>query len=226
MIDIIICGYGVVGKRVASIVHKQQISYKIIDEKEIFDDDTLHIVGNAASEKVLKQAGIEKAKTIVAATDDDITNAFITLLARDLNKDIAILARVDEVENVDKLDKAGADYVFSMATAGRFIVKNAIEPFVADFLDMVNLKEGIEIMQVDVTEQSKITDRSIKKAKIWKRTGAHIIAIRREKETIYSPSGDEKIMPGDKLLAIGNGEQVKALHNLAEPEKIIEPVQK
>lgn len=224
MIEVIVCGYGAVGKRVILNLQRHWISYKAIDEKDVFNDDIpeLYIVGDATSEKVLKQAGIETAKTVVAATDDDATNAFITLLSRKINPDIIILTRVEDVENIDKLDKAGADYIFSMSTAGRFIAKNAIEPYVADFLDMVNLKEGLEIMQIDVDEKSKIINTSIRKAKIWKKTGAHIIAIRREKKTIYSPSEDELIMPEDKLLAIGQGEQIKALHNLAEPEKIIE----
>lgn len=221
MNEVIICGYGIVGKRIAERLQKHQMSFIAIDEKDVFDDD-LHIVGNAASEGILKQAGIENAKTLVAVTDDDITNAFITLLAKNINKDVTVLTRVEQIENIEKLNKAGADYVFPMATTGRFIAKSAIEPFVADFLDVVNLKGGIEILQIDVSERSKISNTTIKKAKIWDKTGAHIIAIQRGDKTMYSLSENEKIKVGDKLLAIGSAEQVKELHNLAEPEKTIE----
>ena len=222
MADVIICGFGVVGRRIATHLERHNISYVSIDEL-FFDEQTPHIVGNAASEEILKKASIEEAKTVIAVTDDDITNAFISLLTKNLNAHATILARAEEKENVDKLDKAGADFVLPMTRAGRYLAKSAIEPFVVDFLDMVSLTEGIELTQVDVNERSKLANTSLKKAKIWKKTGGvNIIAIRRGGDTIVSPSEDEILKPEDKLIVIGNGDQIIALHNLAEPEKKIE----
>jgi voltage-gated potassium channel len=222
MKDVIICGYGVIGKRVSHALRHHGISYIAVDKKEGVFDDIVYIHGDGTSEDILRKAGIDEAKTIVASTDDDITNAFITLLAKQLNKDITILSSVEDIENIDKLDKAGADYVFSMAKVGRFIARSAIEPFVAEFLDMVNLMEGVEIMPIGISDNSILTNKTIKKAKILRNTGANIIAIRRGKDTIYSPSEEEVIVPNDILLAIGNAEQIRALFNLAEPEKSIE----
>ena len=223
MTDVIVCGYGVIGKRIAFALKKHRISFIAIDQQTPEIDESIPFLqGDATSEDILKQAKVQEAKTIVAATDNDVTNAFITLLARELNKDITILACVSEVANIDKLDKAGADYVFSMANVGRFIAKCAIEPFVAEFLDMINIMEGVEIMPIEIRENSKIANKTIKKAKIWKKTGANIIAIRRKKETIYAPSEEEQILPEDIILAIGNAEQIRELFNLAEPEKSIE----
>ncbi len=224
MNDVIVCGYGVIGKRIAFALKKHHITFIAIDHQiDAFDDDIQSLQGDATSEEILKQAGVLEAKTIVAATDNDVTNAFISLLARELNKNIIILACVSESKNIDKLDKAGADYVFSMANVGRFIAKCAIEPFVAEFLDMINIMHGVEIMPLEINENSKIANKTIKKAKIWKKTGANLIAIRREKQTIYAPSEQEKILPGDILLAIGHAEQIRELYNLTEPEKSIEP---
>ena len=66
--------------------------------------------------------------------------------------------------------------------------------------------------------------KSIRKAKIHRKTGSQIIAIRRGDKTIYSPSEDELIIAGDYLLAIGKGEQIRELYNLSEPEKSIENI--
>ncbi len=226
MTDVIVCGYGVIGKRIAFALKKHHISFIAIDQHEPVTDESIPFLkGDATSEDILKKAHVETAKTIVAATDNDVTNAFITLLARELNKNVTILACVSEVGNIDKLDKAGADYVFSMANVGRFIARCAIEPFVAEFLDMINIMEGVEIMPLEISENSKIANKTIKKAKIWKKTGANIIAIRRRKETIYAPSEDEQILPEDIILAIGNGKQIRELFNLTEPEKSIEPTE-
>jgi voltage-gated potassium channel len=223
MVNVVICGYGTTGKRVGYGLEKHGISFVAIDKKRSVLDGTAGcILGDATSEEVLKQAGVNDAKTVVAVTNSDMTNAFISLLVKDMKKDITVLSTVNDVENVNKLDKAGVDYLFTMTKVGRLIAKNAIEPYVADFLEMVNLMEDIEIMPVLVSEKSKLSNKSIKKAKIRRNTGSQIIAIRRENQTIYSPSEDDIIYPGDYLLAIGNAEQIKSLYNLAEPDKTID----
>jgi K+/H+ antiporter YhaU regulatory subunit KhtT len=99
------------------------------------------------------------------------------------------------------------------------IAKNAIEPYVADFLEMINLMEDIEIMPVMVSEKSKLSNKTIKKSKIRRNTGCQIIAIRRDKEILYSPSEEEKILPGDHIIAIGSAEQIKSLYIIADPDK-------
>ena len=225
MVDVIVCGYGIVGQKVATSLRNHDISFKAIDKRPIAPELSDFILGDATSEETLKKAGVISSKTVVAATDSDATNAFISLLAKTLSKHVTILSRVGDVTNIEKLDKAGADYVFSMATVGRFIAKSAIEPFVADFLDMVNVKEGMEIMQINVPGNSRLVGKSIKKAKIWKKTGAHIIAIRRGEKTLYSPSEEEDILSDDRILAIGNADQIKSLYQYVEPEKPVDTVE-
>jgi len=220
MTDVVICGLGVTGQKVAEKLESHHISYSVIDKKQVDEYKEKQIIGDVTSEDVLKKAGVEEAKTVVAVTDNDVTNAFITLLAKQLNKKITVLSLVDSVENMSKLDKAGADYIFSKANVGRFIAKSAISPFIADFLDMVNLKEGVEIMQIQVNKDAKIAN--MKNAKIWKKTGAHILAIKRGDDTVYSPSENEAIQINDQLIVLGNAEQIKNLYNLSNPDTIIE----
>jgi voltage-gated potassium channel len=225
MVDVIICGYGTVGKRVAFALDKHKIEFVTIDRKTAVSDGTANlIIGDARSEETLIQAGVKTAKTVITVTESDLTNAFISLIVKNLNKNVTVLSMAHDVDNVNKLDKAGVDYIFSMAKVGRLIAKNTIEPYIADFLEMINLKEDIEIMPVHVSMNSRIVNKSIKKAKIRRRTGAQIIAIQREDKTVYSPSEDEIMLADDYLLAIGKGEQIRELHNLLEPEKSIENI--
>jgi voltage-gated potassium channel len=220
MVNVIICGYGTTGKRVGYGLERHGISFVAIDKNRSVQDGTVGcIVGDATSEDILKQAGVMDAKTVIAVTNSDMTNAFISLIVKDLNKNTTVLSTVNDVENVNKLDKAGVDYILTMTKVGRLIAKNAIEPYVADFLEMINLMEDIEIMPVLISEKSKLSNKTIKKAKIWRNTGTQIIAIRRGNRTIYSPSEQETIQSGDYILAIGDAEQIKSLYILAEPEK-------
>lgn len=224
MNDVVVCGLGVTGRKVAEKLEKHNVTFSVIDKKNIDAFNGRLIIGDVTSEDILKNAGVEQAKTVVAVTDNDVTNAFVTLLAKQLNKNVTVLSIVDSVENMSKLDKAGADYIFSKANVGRFIAKSAISPFIADFLDMVNLKEGVEIMQIQVNKDAKIANR--KNLKIWKKTGAHILAIQRGDKTIYSPTETEEIKVDDQLIVLGDAEQIKKLYNLCNPESIIESQKK
>jgi K+/H+ antiporter YhaU regulatory subunit KhtT len=78
------------------------------------------------------------------------------------------------------------------------------------------------MMQIDLTEKSKLIGKSLARSKIWKKTGAHIIAIRRGESTVYAPSDDEILQADDKIIAIGTGEQIRSLYNLTGPDSPIE----
>jgi voltage-gated potassium channel len=76
------------------------------------------IVGDPSDDDPLRQAGIEHARAIVAATENDAEDAFAILTARELNPDARIIAAATARENVQKLERAGADTVFSPAVIG------------------------------------------------------------------------------------------------------------
>jgi voltage-gated potassium channel len=76
------------------------------------------IVGHPSDEEPLEQAGIEHARAVVAATENDAEDAFAILTARELNPDARIIAAATARENVEKLKRAGADTAFSPAVIG------------------------------------------------------------------------------------------------------------
>jgi voltage-gated potassium channel len=69
------------------------------------------VYGDPASEESLLKARIETAKTLVAIHNDDAENAFIIVTAREIRKDIFIIAMASLPENINKLKKVGADNV-------------------------------------------------------------------------------------------------------------------
>jgi voltage-gated potassium channel len=76
------------------------------------------VVGNPSDDDPLRQAGIEHARAVVAATENDADDAFAILTARELNPDARIIAAATARENIQKLERAGADTVFSPAVIG------------------------------------------------------------------------------------------------------------
>lgn len=113
---VIVCGYGRVGRHVVAELKSANIPFVIIDinaEKirSLEEAGALCVLGDAAEEANLKQAGIERARGLIAAVKSDAENVFIVLTARSLRADIPIVARADQDESQAKLRRAGATQV-------------------------------------------------------------------------------------------------------------------
>lgn len=84
-------------------------------------------IADPSDEEPLRRAGIERARALVAATNDDAQDAMAILTARELNRDLVIVAAATERENEKKLRRAGADTVISPAViGGHLLVESAM----------------------------------------------------------------------------------------------------
>ena len=113
---VIICGYGIVGQKVADVLAENSIKFIIIDSDKEKIDEAINngytaILGDATYSNVLKDASIITAKVIAIVMDNDAKNLFTLLTARDLNKKIFIATRANEDLLREKLIDAGANYV-------------------------------------------------------------------------------------------------------------------
>ena len=88
----------------------------------------LHIEGRASDDQVMREAGIERARAVIACIDSDAENIFATLTARELRPDIQIVARAAEESSERKLIRAGAnDVVSPYKTSGRAMAQLALD---------------------------------------------------------------------------------------------------
>jgi voltage-gated potassium channel len=113
---VIICGYGLVGEKIAEILQQHGIEFIVIDTDKAKVDSLKErglrsILGNATSSKVLRQAGVERARAIAVAMDDDAENLFAVITAKSLNDKIIIATRANDEFVKEKLKEAGAEFV-------------------------------------------------------------------------------------------------------------------
>jgi len=137
----IVCGFGRVGSMVASDLVADGHKVVVIDVRE----DSLQraeaagylvVHGDGATDDVLRQAGVERARGLVAAIDSDAQNVYVTLTARSINPGLFIVGRAGAETVISKLIQAGADRAVSPYTmAGRRIVNLALRPGVIEFID-------------------------------------------------------------------------------------------
>jgi voltage-gated potassium channel len=183
------------------------------------EEGYLVLLGEASDDAVLEEAGIQRARGLVATVDSDADNVFVVLSARKLNPKLHIVARASSDESAAKLEIAGADRTLSpYAVGGRRLASVATQPLVVDFLDIVTRsEEGIEfrLEEISVPEDSFIAGQTIGGLRIGERTGAIILAVRSEEGNFdTTPSADDRIRAGDTFIVLGTREQVARLDRL------------
>jgi voltage-gated potassium channel len=220
----IICGAGRVGASVALELARKPCPFVIIESEEKsvaqFDPKWLVLVGDAANEKVLRDAGISNALGLVAATTTDATNIYIVLTARSLNPNLKIIARASEEPAQKHLKTAGADVVISpYAAAGHRIAQSFLRPKVLDFLDIATARSGtleMIIEEIRVASGSRLSHATVGSSGIHHQFGIMILAIRRaDGETRFNPTAQDAIGAGDYLIAMGEPSQLAKLEALA-----------
>ena len=137
----ILCGFGRVGAEIARELNERGRPFVNVEETSETAARArafgYHVIeGDASDERVLVEAGLSRARCLLAASDSDAGNTYITLTARSINPSAFIVARVARPHNEEKLRLAGADRVVSLyAMGGRRMVLQALQPLAADFMD-------------------------------------------------------------------------------------------
>ncbi len=219
----ILCGYGRVGQEIARIFNEEGAPFVVIDKAQeriasAEKDGYLYVLGDATSDEVLKEAGIERAHGLVAAVGDDADNVYITLSARGLRPDLFIEARAITPDAEAKLKKAGATRIISPNILGaRRMAELALRPGIVDFIDTVVSRRGreFEMENIAVRRNSALVNLTV--AETRNRTKAAILAINRKSgKLIANPSAEETIQTGDILITLGTREQLTALEEICE----------
>ena len=222
----IICGAGRVGRSAARELARRPASFLIIESNEakaqkFTSENWLMLIGDATLEQTLRDAQIDRARGLVAATTTDATNLYIVLTARTLNPRLRIIARASEEMAEKHLLTAGADSVVSpYIFAGQRIAQTFMRPNVVSFLDTATTHLGIdlEIDEVPVTPRSPFAGVTIEASRIRQDRGVIILAIKRESGMRFNPAPDDRIEAGDFLIAMGEPQQLRALEQTAGSE--------
>lgn len=126
---IILAGEGPIAHNTARELAARQISFiQIISPgSEPFIPGQQVVKGNPSEEKVLLAAGVKTARMVIAAREDDGENAFISLVAKDLNPQVRVLALASSAGAISRLKLAQADLVFAPSAVGGRLLVNLVE---------------------------------------------------------------------------------------------------
>lgn len=221
----IVCGFGQVGRHVSAPLLAEREQVVVVDPDPdriaMAEAQSITVVeGDASKEEVLRLAGVERARSLVACAHDDADNVLISLTARGLGPDLFIVARVKNDENEPKAHRAGADRVIAPAAiGGRRIAALVTRPAVVDFLDVVTHGSNVDLLleEVVVSSDSMLSGRSLRELALPERFGIQIVALRQAGEEVprTRPDPDRPLAVGDTVVAIGGRSEIDRLRQTA-----------
>jgi voltage-gated potassium channel len=181
------------------------------------------VVGDATEDATLEQAGIRRARGIVAALTDDKDNLFIVVSARQLNPSLRIIAKGVDVTAAEKLKRAGADSVVNPAFIGGVrMVSEMIRPQVVEFLDLMlrDKDKNLRIEEVVVPTGSPLVGKPIYEAQIRQYTNLLVVAVREPPlgptqpgRFIYNPGPETLLAENMALIVLGETDHVHKLRS-------------
>ena len=176
----------------------------------------LHVRGDGTEEHVLEEAGLERARAVVAAVNSDADNVLITLTAKGISPTTTVIARAKADENEAKLRRAGADKVIAPTTiGGRRIAQILTRPAVAEFLEGEG-QGGVDytLEEVPIVSGGEFDGKTLAETAIRDRFGVTVLAVLRADGTLDShPSATDVLHVGDTLVVIGSDDEVTELRN-------------
>ena len=195
---VVIVGHGRVGSTAASELAAADVPYTVVDREA---GSSVDVVGDATDPDVLREAGIDDARTLLLGLPNDTTTVFATLVARELNPEIEIVARAQETGNTRKLYQAGGDFVLALATvSGRMLASTVLvtEEFVSP------------ASQVDIvrTRAPELAGQSLAEADVRAETGVTVVAVERNGDTVTELDPEFTFEANDEVLITGTDEDI------------------
>jgi len=216
----IICGFGRIGQILAKDLLASNMPFVIVDTNEARVGEAsalgyLVVHGSATEEETLVRAGIQRADVLTSVLPADAINVFITLTARNLNKDIRIIARGEQPSTEKKLLQAGANEVILPAAIGALRISHSIQkPSISDFLgdakgtpglDLRHL--GIEVHEISLIEHGHLAGLPVSDLVRRSKGDLMVIAVRRGGgEMIQKNFSTLVLAGGDTLIVVGRAE--------------------
>lgn len=221
----VLCGFGRVGREIARELRERGAPFVVIEQTPEQAEMArafgyLVIEGDAADERVLNQANLSRARCLLAASDSDAGNTYITLTAKSVNPGCYVVARCGLPHNEEKLRLAGADRVLSLySLGGRRMVLAALQPLAADFMDtLASGRHGdLVLAEFEANLTNGLAGCSIATILAHART-ATLLGIRRLDGALeVGPRPDSVLNAGDIIIVLAEEPDIAALTSQQPP---------
>jgi len=220
----IICGYGQMTRMFLRSSDILEHNYVIIEKDyarvELGIREGYTIIHEDASryDVISKFNTLHSNITLLALTNSDVANIYITLNAKSLSRNIKVISRASSKIMEKKCKLAGVDYVvLPNMTANRMLLFAITQPVIYRAIyDILTGQHLAHMDEVSTLTHYKLVGKKIEEIE-FKRHKLLFIGLEsaKEKQFIFNPSSKQEITHGDILLVMGRKvsiEYFKELH--------------
>lgn len=218
----IVVGLGRLGKEVAAELHHRGHQVVAIEITAPHPEEhrflTMRLEGDGSSDDLLREAAIERAHGVAAATGSDATNIFVTLSARQMNPNVHIITRVDEEASVQKAIRAGANAVINpYGISGARMAQGLVHPHAAQLVDRAVGRAHAEFEIEDIAI-GEVADYNgpLGSLGIPERHRVQLVALRRPDGDLVTGLGaTTELRPGDIAIVVGRPSDIRGFATAA-----------
>ena len=210
-----VIGLGRFGSAIAKRLYKLGNEVLVIDEdeaavREIADDVTYAVAGNAQNIEVLRNLGVANYDAAVVAVGSDLSaSIFVTMNLKELGVKNVVCKAANERYKA-ALEKVGADRVIiPELTMGTKLAESLSS---GNVLDYISLSDDFSIAEVGVP--AIWIGKSIVQLLVRNNYGIALLAVRRGADMNISPGANFVFEEGDVVLALGENDKLDKLKNL------------
>ncbi|WP_222920269.1 cation:proton antiporter [Natrinema sp. SYSU A 869] len=207
---VLIIGGGRVGRSLAERLEARGENVVLIEEdlpvlEQLRNDGFTARQGDGTDIEVLREAGAENAKTVVAATGDDDANLLVAQLAKS-NFDVEnVIARANNPSNASAFEDLGVQTI-SAAESTAWAIDNQIErPALSNW--MSELGRSGDVQEIEITNEN-LAGKQIVDLGSELPNGV-LIALVSRNGTSEVPTPDVELQRGDHITLIGRTEAVR-----------------
>lgn len=220
----IVCGHGRMGQILCEELVKENVPFVVVEgdpeeAEKLIAKGYMVVQGDATEDATLRNAGVTRARGLVAVVSSNVDNLYITLSSRVIcrqdNPNLYILSRATDGQASEKIERAGADRVVSpYVIGGMRIVQALLRPTVSDFLEVATRSGDLDLMfeELRIGTDSALDGVALKDSSIRKDYDVVVIAIKkRTGDMVFNPGPEAVLHNGDMLVTLGDKEQLGRL---------------
>ncbi|WP_226482469.1 cation:proton antiporter [Natrinema amylolyticum] len=216
---VLIIGGGRVGRSLAERLEARGENVVLIEEdrttlEQLRNDGFTARQGDGTDVEVLREAGAENAKTVVAATGDDDANLLVAQLAKS-NFDVEnVIARANNPSNASAFEDLGVQTI-SAAESTAWAIDNQIErPALSNW--MSELGRSGDVQEIEITNEDLVGKRIVDLG--GDLPNGVLVALVSRNGTSEVPTPDVELQYGDHITLIGRTEAVReAIEQCGKP---------
>lgn len=219
----IVCGLGDTGRYVVDELLKTRSPFVVIEHSEdavkrfqehdpAAHKETPYVLADATDEDALMSAGVERARGIIAALGADKDNLIVTVLVKQRNSQIRIVARCTDLKFADKLKRAGADATVSPNRIGGLrLASEILRPQAVSFLDLM-LKEHAHTLRIEELQIATPSwvGKQVHQLQLKQKYNLLLLAVKDQGSTFLANPPEELVLKqGTVLIVMGETDSIR-----------------